>query len=114
MSEELIKLEDVKSEDVKPDLVKRGRGRPAGSKNGVPSVDQEEAKSKHNNFMKGYYQKNREVMLQRAKEFSKKKYHSNEKFRKECNEKSNQYRKKQQEKLKQLEEKVKELNAKLV
>lgn len=109
MTEQVIS-EEVKLEQV--EVVKRKPGRPFGSKNG--SVDKEEARMKHNEFMREYYKSHKEVMLNRAKKFSKDKYHSDPEFKKKSNERANKYRIKHLEKFKQLENKIKELSDKLV
>jgi hypothetical protein len=111
MTEQVIS-EEIKLEQVISEVVKRKKGRPFGSKNG--SVDKEEARMKHNEFMREYYKTHKEVMVNRAKKYSKEKYHSDPEFKKKSNERANNYRIKQLEKFKQLEDKLKEFNDKLV
>jgi hypothetical protein len=96
----------MSEEEIKQvECVKRGVGRPKGSKNGqITPLEENVIKFNHNEFMKDYYKKNREVILERAKLYSKEKYKNNEEYRKMINVRSNIFRLKTKEKVKQLEE----------
>lgn len=65
----------------------------------------EEQKAKARERSKKYYQKNKEKILSKQKEYHKIRYKNDEEYRKKCNERSRKYRETNPEKVKEIKRK---------